>query len=747
LRATLTAQGKAALQGMPGVGKTQLALKYAERHRKDYAAVLWVSAASRETLLSGFAALAGVLNLPERNEADQEKAVAAVRRWLDTTEQTWLLILDNADELELLQDFLPSGRGHCLLTTRPHDVHALATAERVNAMEPAEGALLLLRRAGRLRPDQPLDAAAPTEQEQARALSAELGGLPLALDQAGAFVAATTFSLAEYLNLYRQRGRELRARRGPHPLAHPHVTETFSLAFAQVTARNPAAADLLRACAFLHPDAIPEELLSESAPAWGEPLAAALAEPLERAELFATLNRFALITRDPDAHTLTLHRVTQAVLQDELDEDGQRRWAERAVRVVNRGFPAVEFSNWPQCERLLPQAQAAAKWIARWDFAFVEGGRLLNNAAYYLHERGRFAEAEPFQQRALAILERALSPDHPAFATSLNNLAALYHAQGHLAEAEPLFQRARAIRERTLGPDHPHVAQSLNNLAGQYRAQGRTAEAEPLLQRALAIFEHTDHPDVAFSLNNLAGLYRDQGHLAEAEPLYRRALALRERALGPDHPHVAQSLNNLAELYRAQGHLAEAEPLYRRALAISERALGADHPDVAFSLNNLAGLYYAQGHLAEAEPLFQRARAIRERALGPDHPHVAQSLNNLAGLYHVQGRWAEAEPLQQHALAIRERALGPDHPDVAQSLNNLAALYHDQGRWAEAEPLYQRALVIRERALGPNHPDVATTLENYAVLLEQTDRAAEAAPLRERAQAIRERHAQANPRP
>ncbi|HUM92587.1 MAG TPA: ATP-binding protein, partial [Candidatus Competibacter sp.] len=123
MRATLTAHGKAALQGMPGVGKTQLALKYAERHRQDYAAGLWVSAASRETLLSGFAALAGVLGLPERNEADQEKAVAAVRRWLNTTDQVWLLILDNADELELLHDVLPSGRGHCLLTTRPPDVH------------------------------------------------------------------------------------------------------------------------------------------------------------------------------------------------------------------------------------------------------------------------------------------------------------------------------------------------------------------------------------------------------------------------------------------------------------------------------------------------------------------------------------------------------------------------------------------------------------------------------------------------
>ncbi len=747
MRATLTQHGKAALQGMPGVGKTQLALKYAERHRQDYAAGLWVSASSRETLQSGFAALATTLNLPEQNEADQEKAVAAVRRWLNTIEQTWLLILDNADEPELLHEFLPSGRGHCLLTTRPHDVHVLATAERVNAMEPAAGALLLFRRAGRLRPDQPLDAA-PKEQAAALALSAELGGLPLALDQAGAFVAATGVSLAEYRDLYRKEGKQLRAERGDIPLDHVSVTITFNLAFAQVAQRNPTAAELLRACAFLYPDAIPEELFIDNAPEWGEPLAPVLADLGKRAQLFKVLNRFSLIARDADAQTLTLHRVTQAVLQDELDEDGQRLWAERAVRAVNRGFPSVEFSYWPQCERLLPQAQAAAAWIDRWDFAFEEGALLLNQAAVYLYERGRYAEAEPLQQRALALREHAFGPDHPDVAAGLNNLANLYHDQGRYAEAESLFQRALAINEHALDSGHPSIAISLSNLAMLYHDQGRWAEAESLCQCALAIREralNSDHPHVAESLNILARLYHELDRHAEAEPLHQRALAIRERALGPDHPHVAESLHNLAVLYRDQGRYTEAEPLFQRALAINEQVHGLDHPNVAHCLNNLAALYCDQGRFAEAEPLHQRALAIRERALGPDHPHVAVSLNNLALLYHAKGRFADAEPLHQRALALRERALGPDHPDVAQSLNNLAELYRAQGRTADAEPLYQRALVTWKRAFGFDHPDVATASENYAILLEQVGRPTKAARLRRRAQAIREHHAQANP--
>jgi len=492
---------------------------------------LWVSAASRESLLSGFAALATTLNLPERNEADQEKAVAAVRRWLDTTEQTWLLILDNADEPELLQGFLPSGRGHCLLTTRPQDVHALATAERVKIMEPADGALLLLWRAGRLRPDQPLDDA-PKDRDQATTLAKELGGLPLALDQAGAFVEEAGVSLAEYRDLYRQRGQKLRTERGQYPLAHHSVTVTFTLAFEQVAENNPAAVELLRACAFLHPDAIPEELLIEGALEWGEPLATALADPLERAELFATLNRFSLLARDPDTHTLSLHRVVQAVLQDELDEDGQCHWAERAVRAVNRSFPDPEFPAWAQCERLLPQVRAGVGWIARWDFAFEAGGRLLNQAAYYLKQRGRYAEAESLYQHALAILKCALGPDHPYVANCLNDLAELYRTRGRFAEAEPLQQRALALSERALGPDHPAIATRLNNLAGLYRDQGRFAEAEPLLQRALAILERTlgfDHSRVATGLENYAVLLAQSDRFAEAVLLWERAQAIRER--------------------------------------------------------------------------------------------------------------------------------------------------------------------------------------------------------------------------
>ncbi|MCB1933817.1 MAG: tetratricopeptide repeat protein, partial [Candidatus Accumulibacter sp.] len=354
---------------------------------------------------------------------------------------------------------------------------------------------------------------------------------------------------------------------------------------------------------------------------------------------------------------------------------------------------------------------------------------------------GAYAKAEPLYQRALAINEKALGPDHPDTARSLSNFADLYTATGAYAKAEPLYQRALAIHEKALGPDHPYTAVSLNALADLYTVTGAYAKAEPLLERALAINEKAlgpDHPGTATSLNDFAALYYGTGAYAKAESLHQRALAIYEKALGPDHPDTATSLNNLADLYTVTGAYAKAEPLLQRTLAIREQALGLDHPDTARSLNNLGALYSTTGVYAKAEPLLQRALAIHEKALGPDHPDTAGSLNTLAVFYETIGVPGKAEPLYQRALEITEKALGPDHPSTAASLNNLAALYYAAGVPGKAEPLYQRALAIREEVLGPDHPDTATSLNNLADLYHDTGRNTKAEPLIERAQRIEE---------
>ena len=484
----LKGRGRVAFSALGGMGKTQCAIEHAYRHRDEYDAVLWSLADSRESLTSGFAALAGALRLPAAQEQDQTRAVAALKGWLEAN-GGYLLILDNADDPALLPEFLPAHiRGHLLITTRAHALGGLAECIEVGRMTPEEGALLLLRRSRILASDAPLDAASDRDRKAALRLVEELGGLPLALDQAGAYLEETGCGLEAYRSIYRSHRAELLARRGGLQAPHPDpVAVTWQASFEKVEQASPAAGELLRLCAFLHPDAIPEEVFSLGAGELGEVLGPAAADPFELNNALAEALRFSLLRRMPESHAVEMHRLVQAVIRDGMDDGMRRSWAERVVRAVNGGFPYIQFSDWPLCERLLPQAQAAALLIEEFGLALPEAARLLNQAAYYLKERARYAEAEPLYRRALAICEQVLGPEHPHTALSLNNLALLYHAQGRYAEAEPLYRRALAICEQALGPEHPDTATVLENYAALLRATGRDAEAADMEARAQAI--------------------------------------------------------------------------------------------------------------------------------------------------------------------------------------------------------------------------------------------------------------------
>ena len=425
LHRALIATGKAALSGIGGAGKTQTAVEYAHRHRAEYRAVLWAKADSEESLKADFAALADKLDLPEKGETERDLIVSAVMRWLEA-QAGWLLILDNADDLNLVSGLLRrEWAGHLLLTTRAHATGSLSRVE-IMEMPPEEGTLFLLRRAKLIALDDALEAATEADRGLAAEITRELGGLPLALDQVGAFIEEMSSSLGEYLELYQQEGAQLRADRGDIITDHEPVTITFSLAFRQLEKASAAAADMLRVCAFLAPEAIPEEIFVSGAAKLGENLSATAGGGVALVKTIGEAGRFSLIRRNTKNGTIEIHRLVQQVLKDEMDKETRRLWAERAVRGLNEAFPYIEHKNWPLCEKLLPHAQEAARPIEEYGFEFNEAARLLNQAGYYCTERAQYAEAEPLYERSLSIYEKALGPDHLEVATSLNNLALLY---------------------------------------------------------------------------------------------------------------------------------------------------------------------------------------------------------------------------------------------------------------------------------------------------------------------------------
>ena len=723
------------ISGLGGVGKTQIALQYAYEFRNRYDSIIWLRADTEQTLTADLDQITQRLNLPP---AKLEQNRANLIRWL-TDHRKWLLVFDNADDPRRITSYLPpQGTGHILITSRATNFQDIPNARTIpiDKMTQPEAQAFLLRRTNLKRTN--------ANKAAAGKLAADLDYLPLALEQAAAYVFALKITFEEYLDQYESIGTKIfedkRAR--PRTGYDKSIHNTWSMNFAQVEKESPASADLLNLSAFLHPDSIPFFLIIESTEHLGPKIAAAFEQnpknpKLTLAELIEPLTRFSLITRHKDKDAFSIHRLLQQVIRDTLNEKDAACFLIRDLDALYNAYPrADEVANWPLCARLTPHTLSVFDSLDEFTFDQDYLAEFLNSVAYYLDDQAQFAEAEPLYKRALKIDEAFLGKDHPDVARDLNNLASLYQATNRLKEAEPLMKRAVKIDEASFGKDHPNVATDLNNLAQLYKATNRLKEAEPLYQRALKIDEASfgsDHPKVAIRLNNLAQLYQATNRLKEAEPLMKRALKIGEASLGKDHPKVALRLNNLAQLYKATNRLKEAEPLMKRALAIDEASFGSDHPKVATDLNNLAQLYQATNRLDDAEPLMLRTLKIDEASFGNDHPDVARDLNNLAGLYQDTNRLKEAEPLMKRALAIDEASFGPDHPEVARDLNNLSAFYKATNRLAEAEPLAKRALKIDEASLGKDHPDVARDLNNLAQLYKATNRLKDAEPMYKRA--------------
>jgi tetratricopeptide (TPR) repeat protein len=713
-----------ALRGIGGIGKTALATEYACLYYREYQAILWLNAITPELLSSGILSLADQIGIPAPDDLNEQQRFVAIKQWLQFHDR-WLVVLDNLEDFPIMDQFIPLySEGHVLLTTQAQATGPFATAISVDQMGIDDGSLLLLRRSKPTPSIGLSEAPSETEILHAREIAQEFAGYPLALDQAGAYIEENQCSLASYLTLYRQQEAILLSRRGR--LANDHldpVTTTLELTFQKIMQIDPLAMDLLRFLAFLHADALPDEMIIHGASSLDGSLHKLALDRFAFDDTMNTLQRFSLVHRRTDSTTLNMHHILQVVIKQELTKQQQKQFAKQAVHLVNFIFPDVFFTNWKECERYMPQAQYCATLIHEFKLTGKEGALLLERLGFYCFQRGRYIEAETYLQQALNLYEHQRHVDALNITQTLNSLGLLYHQQARYKEAEALHQRALQLRERALEPDHPKIMESLHNLAMIYGDLGKYQQAESLYLSVLSVEEKAkgpDHPDVADTLNELGLTYAQQGQFADAERAYLRVLAIYEQVRDPNHPDLTYPLDGLGTLAEQRGDYQHAKSLYQRTFTICEQAYGEMHPETAHSIYKLAGIAASQGDYQQAEDRYQQAFTIYEQILGPRHPDVALILNDRALLATKQKDYQQAEPLYQRALDIYEIALGAEHPSVASVLNNLGQLLRMTGSKEQAKKLLQRALAIREKALDATHPDIAQSLSNLADLMDSS---------------------------
>ncbi|GCE03098.1 tetratricopeptide repeat protein [Dictyobacter aurantiacus] len=689
LHDTWTSHHLILVAGRSGSGKTAMLREYARRFSQQYQAIVWFNAATDETLLADLIAALQTYSLPTDKAQEVEHLFHILYEYLSKQHNS-LLIIDNFAYNFTVRRLHERQAGvRTIVSTHvPHLPPEIPRLE-LTALDAQNGALLLLRQARLLSPEQGLHDINAELQRAAQALSREVRGLPITIDLIGRYLHVTGCSGHDYLDMFRSYPAPQHQSGSMDPNAMEEFAIVCECSLHYLRETNPAVVELLQMIALHLPEAIPSALFQ-----FQDTLVEhdSVSEPSNIGILLAS----GLVSIDASTASLTMHRLIQDIVLQTLSEDEKRQRSKQLFYLWQKLLPRLTNES-PSLHLCMASQIRHLASISESESSFFDEVRNVSEAAEVFawaggvyREQQLIGVAEPLLRRALAVWQHTHGDAHPLVATILVDLAIMNRALKNYGEAEAFAHRAVVSKSSALGINHPDVLLTLDLLGHIYTDQDKLPEARQCYEKALTIGEKvelTRNPIYNTLRYDLALLHIEQKNWGRAEELLRRVSIGRMVTLGAEDPDTIEAFSRLAEVCRRSKNWTMAEVAYKRILPVQKKLLGAEHPTVLHYLEQQAGVFLHLNRIDEAKQQLQHVQEVKERELGKEHRNLIPCLNGLA----------------QVALAEQEYDTG---------LALLARAQQIYAQLPDPEPLIQAALLDTTASieLAREHFDLATSL-------------------------------------
>lgn len=699
------------IHGMRGVGKSQLAAQFAQRNlsSKKFQLVFWADGSDMVTSYNEFATYLGL------KSGRGKSIVEEVKSWLSRLEGLpWLLVVDDMESASSVARFLPETQsgGHILFTTSKKDAHDFELLN-VRKDDRIEVPIMSRQAAVEFLLDRTGTGSQTSEQQAVEDLAEELGYLPLALEQAGAYILQKTAPFEEYLTTYRKCEDPIALLDSSDPIYYSvPVAKTWQVSFQAVKEESLVAAELLYLSAFLHPNGIPIEIIRDGSSELGSVISKAIEgverQPLLLREALEPLARYSLI-RYQDQQTYSIHKLVQEVLRNTLNKDDTLVWIERTVRVMEMMFPFPKFENWSLCHRMFSNAELATKYVEHY---CPRSPLLPARVGLYLCQSGDYPAGESLLKLHLESIEDLFPAESHIISSCLRLLGHYYHVQGKFQESENAFLRCLEIflkSQKFPDEDLYELASCYTALATLYYDMGKSSENPGLFAKAekclLSLINETEQDDerLISCLYELGAIYSRYQKHTKATEFFEQAFQIWDQSGSEDLMQIEDVLYMLGRTYIFTKKYSKAKSALTRALKIRKELYQPNHPTIADTLALLGELYMFQEKFAEAEAEFKQAQQIVEKCikvglLKESAPIWDRILEKISLCYMMQGKKSEQEYIDKILVDKLDRGIGEGIlPKVSSTLelrlNNLGQTYLlSQRKYSEAEAVYRRLL-------------------------------------------------------